>query len=127
MKYRVLAPINHSGKDLEIHEIYDFPDKDAAGLLEEKLIEKVDPNKQAEPLPEATPRPAEQIDAYVAEAHLTPEQRAKAEAEGKLNDPKPVETPTHEKDPAEAEPIIEGQDGAGAGEADGGGGRGGMA
>lgn len=108
MKIRILSDaINHNGKMLEQYEIYDLPDKTAKEFLDEKLatldgVEK----KEALPEPEPTPRPDEPVETYVGEAVLTPEQRQQLEAEGKLNDEKPVVVPIVKDDVVELEPDV---------------------
>jgi hypothetical protein len=127
MKIRILGVVFHNGQELKQYEVYNLTDKDAKGLLNEKLAEKVDENKQAEPEPEVHARPKEEVETYAAEAILTPDQRAKLAEEGKLNDTKPVVAPTHEKDPVEAEPIVSGDEAAGGADENADGGRGGSA
>lgn len=107
MKVRILGSVKHNGQLLEQYEVYELGSGIAQSLIDTGVAEKVeDEKKTATPEPAPKPRaPKGKDEPYVAEAELSPEKKAKLEAEGKLNDDTPVVPRTHEPDPKEVTKV----------------------
>lgn len=107
MNVRVLGSIKHNGVRLEPYEVYDIPEKTAKGWIENGVAQEVSSEKKGEPEPAPVKREEKPVESYVGEAEIDPAKRAQLEAEGKLNDSKPVVEPPKEQDPEEVV-VIEG-------------------